>query len=151
MQILPAGTWNDSASTAVCADAFEECADFPGPLPQVRPQKLRLLGIRKLDHLDRFVSRAQPELACAADADVADPFRHPARGDQVAHAVDGEQVDRGPPPLAALAPLDFEHPRAGDAEAEPGQQGDEPVEDVLREPAGLLKAFLHCVDVGTEI
>src|SRR5262249_16009731 len=62
---------------------------------------------------------------------------------QVAAAVERERVDRRLAPLAALSPLHFEHLGAGEAEPEPGREGDQGVEDVAGDPAGFLEAIRH--------
>lgn len=52
--------------------------------------------------------------------DVADPLAVAAGRDQVLMAVDGEQIDRRAPRLAALTAPRLQHPGAEHADADPG-------------------------------
>src|SRR5262249_20143899 len=60
-----------------------------------------------------------------------------ARGDEVALAVDDQQIDGGSPPFTGGTAAHLEHARAPDADAAPGESGDGGVEDVLGEPVRL--------------
>ena len=130
----------ESAPTAV-----EEGADLPFPLLQVGAQKRRLLVVERARlAANSSVRRPSDQAPVAADPQVAHPLRVAARcrpGSGCPRR--SSRLTGRAPPLAALAPFDFQYARAGDADAEPGQRGDDPVEDVLGEPAGLLEASLH--------
>src|ERR1700742_2345986 len=123
----------------VGADTFEEGADLPLPLFEVGAKDLWLLVVGDLGDRE-LLGLAADQPAPAADPDVPHPLGVAAGRDQVALAVQGEWVDRRLPPLAALATLNFEHPRAGKAEARLAEQRDQRVEDVLGEPTRLLEA-----------
>src|SRR6266700_6971942 len=90
----------------VRADAFEELADLPFPLPQVRPQDVDLFVPGDLDHLDWLASRPEPELTFATHADVLHPIRDAARRDEIALAAIFQQVHRRCPPLSTASAAD---------------------------------------------
>src|SRR5260221_13837815 len=121
-------------------DAAEEGADLPLPLLQVGAEQGRPLALRDLGRGEPPALAAPDGAPAAADAHVPHPLGVAAGRDQVAVALELERVDRGLPPLAALSPLHFQHPRPGDADPQPRQAGDDPVEDMLGEPARLLEA-----------
>src|SRR6266850_2424301 len=120
------------------ANAAEELLHLPRPLLQVGAQDRRLLVVGQLLHAHLLGLPADGEPCGAADADITHPLRLTARGDQVALALEGERIDRGAVPFAALAPLHREHPRPLHAQPEPaGEEADERVEDSGGEETGL--------------
>src|SRR5258707_93967 len=120
------------------ANATEELLHLPRPLLQVGAQDRRFLVVGHLLYAYILGLPADGEPCGAADADITHPLRLAARGDQVALTLEGERVDRGAVPLAALAPPHREHPRPLHAQPEPaGEKADEWVEDSGGEEAGL--------------
>src|SRR5262249_26508924 len=121
------------------ADPAEELVDLPLPLLQVGAQQRRSFLGRHLARLELLGAAAEDEAPAPGDAHVAHPLRLPARCDQIALALEDEQVDRGAAPLPALAPPDFEDARPGEAEPQPHRQVEQWVDDVPGYPAGFLK------------
>src|SRR5436305_6597857 len=128
---------------SISIDPVEEGADLPFPHLQVGAQERRLLLVGQLGGGEALGATTN-QSALAADPQVADPLGVTSRRDQVLAALEAQRVDRGLPPLAALAPFDFEHARPRDAEPDPAKSSDERIEDVLREPARLLESRGDC-------
>src|SRR4051812_38289333 len=68
-------------------DALEELADLPLPPAQVRAEDLGLVGVVHLVERERLDAPTDPQLTGSGGAQVADPLRLAARGDEVAGAV----------------------------------------------------------------
>src|SRR6516164_6379578 len=123
----------------VRAHAFEEHADLGLPALQVGTQDRHLLPVADLERAERLAMAAANQPSLAADPNVAHPLGVPAGRDQVALAVEDEQVHRRAPPLPRASALDLEHARAPDADPQTREPRDDAVEDVLGEPAGALE------------
>ena len=116
------GYFQEAVEGGVGSDVVaEEGAYFPGPLLEVETDDVGLVGVGEFFGAEGFGGAAYAEGAFAAGAEVADPLDVTARGDQVALAVEDEQVDRVAAPLAGLAAADREHPAAHQADAQVGQ------------------------------
>src|SRR5262245_7306245 len=74
------------------AESLEEASHLEAPAGEVGAQHGRLLRVVDLDRAKGLAPPAQPQLATAGGAQVADPLRLAARRDQVAGAVAFEQV-----------------------------------------------------------
>ena len=127
----------------VGADAAEELAHLPRPTLHVGAQDRFLLGIGELDANEAFASPPEGKLALAGDAQVPNPLGLPACGDEIPASLEREQIDRSTARLTGLAAANFEHARSPDAEPEPAEGGDDPVDDVAGEPARSDVALCH--------
>src|SRR4051794_17907164 len=127
----------DLVVSRVRADATEEHAYLCLPPPQVRPQDVDLVGVGDLGCSERLDAAPEPQPPASGNPKVADPLRHTARRDEVATAVQGQEVDRCRAPLAAGPPPDLEDARSPDAQPETCRGRDDTVEHVAGEPPGL--------------
>src|ERR1035441_9086059 len=119
----------------VGVDPVEEDADLELPAPQVSPQDLRLLVVGKLGGSEGPDAPADPQLAAALDAQVANPLGVTARRHQIPAAFVRQQVDRRGPPLAAGPAADGQDPAAPDADSGMSQRGDRAVEEAAQSAA----------------
>src|SRR4051812_32171660 len=125
----------DLAVWGAAAHAAEEDADLRLPSLEVRAEDVHLRVVGQLARAERLDPAAEPQSPLACDPQVAHPLGDAARRDEVAAAVERQQVDRGRAPFAARSAADLEDARAPDAHSAAGRDGDEAVEDVAREPA----------------
>src|SRR3569833_373810 len=114
-------------------DAVEEHADLELPAPQVGAQDLRLHLVGHLGRGEDLDPAAEVQLPATGHPHVPNPLRVAAGGHEVALALVPEQVAGRGPPLAALAPTDVKDTRAQQADAHPGEAGDDPAGDAVRE------------------
>ena len=130
------GGGGDVGVGGVGRQAVEEPPDLPCPRLQVRPQDRRLVGVGELDGVERLDAAADAQRAGAGGRAGCGPTGSRRGRDEVARAVDGEQVDRRAAELAGRAAAHLEDARALDADAAPGEAGDERVEDLPGEAVG---------------
>src|SRR5581483_1916193 len=124
--------------TGVRAHSVEERADLPGPAFEVTAQHQHLVvPVGKFGCGEPLPAPADSQLTLACGAQVAHPLRRSARRHEVTRAVDGEQVHRHRPWQPGRPSADGEDARSVDRDAQPGESGDRPVEDVSGEPARL--------------
>ena len=86
----------------VGSDAREELPDLPLPAAEVRPEDLLLIGIGDLRGLKVLATPAEQEFSFAHSAEVPDPLRVAARGNEVAASAEASTltgVRRGTPVL----------------------------------------------------
>src|SRR5215471_14405300 len=119
-------------------DPGEEHADLEPPLAEVGPENGRPHVFRDLGSPELLGSAADKEPSLPGCPQVPYPLRVAAGSDQIPLTVEDQQVDGRHPPLSAPATLYGEYARPVDADPHAGQQGDSPVEDVLREPVRSL-------------
>src|SRR4051794_11312205 len=105
------------------ADSSEEHSYLRLPPTEVGAQDLDLVVVADLCRAELLRTPSEPEPAFARDPQVAHPLSDAARCDEVAAAVEGEQVDRCGAPLAAGPAAHLEHARAPDAEPRAGGDG----------------------------
>ena len=127
-----------SSSGRLRAHAVEEDADLGLPPLQVGPQDRGLVVVGDLRRRGTPPCASRREaLPCLRDAQVADPLRVAPRCDEVAPALEGQQVHRYGSPLAARATAHAQLARTPHAQARAREHGDHRIEDVLREPTRL--------------
>ncbi len=125
----------------VRSDAAEECADFPFPAPEVGAQDRDLVVVGQFDRSEALCAPTKEEAALTLGTEVSDPLRVPAGRDEVARALESQQIDRSAPWLAGLASPDFEDARSRDAQSDTRERGHGAVEHVRGEPARTLIAL----------
>src|SRR5680860_188865 len=128
----------------VGTDAAEEDADLGLPAFEVGAQGGRLLVVGELCRSERLRVPADAQLPSSRRPHVAHPVRLTASRDEVAIPFVRQEIDGRRSPLAALAAAHAQLARPPDAETGPSEHGDDPVEDVLREPARAYVAGLGC-------
>src|SRR5262249_17912692 len=124
-------------------DAAEELTDLPLPPLQVPTENGLLLVVGDLGGGEPFAMPAEEKLPLTGDAEVPYPLRVAARRDEVPRPVERQNVQRVAARRSRLAAPHLEHARAPDADAEPRRRGNDPVEDVAREPARNDVALCH--------
>jgi hypothetical protein len=80
----PVATGAISSSVLVRVDVTEEALGLHRPLLEVGPDDGRLVGVVDLGRRELLVPPTELQAALAGGAQVADPLRLPARGDEVA-------------------------------------------------------------------
>src|SRR5208282_1811931 len=133
----------DLVVTGVWPGALEEDPDLRLPPLEVGAQHRYFLIVSELPAAKALGAPAQPQFAAADGPQVAHPLSFAAGRDQVTAAIVGEQVHRGGTPLATRPALHRKDPRAENADALPGKQRHQPVEDITREPAGCAVMIRH--------
>src|SRR5450432_1543463 len=118
----------------VGAHTAEEDTDFGLPALEIGTQDRGLVGVRQLGRLELFRPPPDAKLPSMCDPHVANPLRLTPRRDEVADVVDGQEVHGRGAPLTALAAPHAQLAGAPDADAEPREQRDGRIEDVLGEP-----------------
>src|SRR5919106_2259837 len=123
----------------------QEAPHLPGPLLDVQTQQRELLGIRQLLRAEAACLATTVELALLGHAEVADPLGRPTRRQQVGPALELEGVDGSGADLAALPAPDSQRLRALHSQPNSVETGDQAIEDIPREPAGLVeeRSFGH--------
>src|SRR5689334_19950631 len=115
-------------------DSVEELSDFPLPAAQILAQHLSLRVVGDLACAELLPPPPDQEIAFTGDAQIAHPLRVAAWCDQVAGAVEGQDVHGCPVRPSRLAAAYLEDARSPHADPRAGQAGDEPVEDIPGEP-----------------
>src|ERR1700694_791650 len=123
--------------------SLEEHAHLRFPALQVGAQDRQLALVVELHRPERLAAPAETQSAFATSAQVTHPLSLAARGDEVALAVERQQVHRGASPDARAAAAYFKDARAPYADPEPGECRDGGGEELLREPAGALEVGVH--------
>jgi len=119
------------------AHAIEEDPNLSLPALEIGAQERRLLLIGKFNSSECLNVSAEEEFTTSGNAQVAYPLCLAPGCYQVAVTAVGEQVHRGGTPLTTRPPLDPQHPRTPDADAQPGRPSYGPVEHMLSHPSGL--------------
>jgi len=134
--VLP-GDGRELVVAPVGADTFEELPDLEAPAPQVGPQHGDLSGrIVDLGQGDALDPPPDPELRCACRPNVAYPLGVAARRDEVAGAVELEDVDHRRADLSAPAASHLQLARSPDADAHADETAHRGVHDSAGEAVG---------------
>src|SRR3984893_17661202 len=118
-------------------NVLEEHADLPLPALEVRAQHRVLVLVGEFGGGEPLGPAAHPELTTPGDAQVTHPLRLAARGDQEPVTVQGQQIHRRAPPLAAGAPSHVQDAGSHDADPGAGHGLDSSVKDVHGEATWL--------------
>lgn len=76
------------------SDAAEECADLPFPALEVVAQDRNLVVVGQPGRSEALSTPTEQKAALASGTEVADPLRVPAWRDEVAGALESQEVDR---------------------------------------------------------
>jgi hypothetical protein len=77
----------------VRSDAGEEGADFPLPAFEVCAQDRDLVVVGQFDCSEALCAPTEEHAALALGAEVSDPLRMPAWGDEVSRALESQRID----------------------------------------------------------
>ena len=104
----------------------------------------------ELDRGEALAARPEPQTALAADAQVAHPLRLTARRDQIALAVEREEVHRRPTPGSPeVRPWTSSTREPHTLIPSRVEPRDSAVEDVLRKPTRALEVLILGACIGT--
>src|SRR5580704_8787116 len=132
--LLIAGLW---------PGALEEDPDRCLPPLKISAQDRHFLVVAELPAAEALGSPADAQFAGAGGTQVAHPLSFAAGRYEVTAAIVGEQVHRRGTPLATCPALHRKDPRAENADALPGKECNQLVENVSREPARRAVVIGH--------
>src|SRR6266702_3171036 len=148
---VPGGDGAELLIARVRTGALEEDPDLCLPPLQVSAQDRYLLVLAELPAAEALSTPAHPQLAGADGTQVAHPLGFAAGRDEVTAAIVGEQVHRRGTPLPARPALHRQDPGAENADALPGKECHQPVENVTRQPARRTVVIRHAASLAAVI